>query len=385
MGKRFSSKRNAILTFNHPVSVGPWDVIVVGGGPTGCICATLLAANGWRVLLVEAGHHSRARLADMLSPTAFRHLPQHIREQLARSDCALNCRGIIAKWGKHPMRITDFELQPHGSGWILARPQSDAMLFEFASRAGACTRRGWRWINSVRGTNKGCWHIVFRTSQGTKIERARFVVDATGRNSGFRRGQRLFFDKQLAIAAMLGGTAADTSGMLWVESTCNGWWYLNAVPAGRAQLVFVTNSWPLRLRPNERLVFLANEFSRCRLLRDALGRKPAFQDLSIHDARLSLAVPDDEIGLLRAGDAAATTQPLSGRGWLRSIDSAEAAAAAASHVLASDDHTSVDIMRAATSRAFAEHATVQNEIEASLASDVGQGKELESKSPSNYN
>ncbi len=39
-----------------------WDVVVVGAGPAGCAAAALLAARGWRVLLLERGSVPHPRL-----------------------------------------------------------------------------------------------------------------------------------------------------------------------------------------------------------------------------------------------------------------------------------------------------------------------------------
>ncbi|MGH7077669.1 MAG: FAD-dependent monooxygenase, partial [Acetobacteraceae bacterium] len=53
----------------RPASTPPeCDVLVVGGGPAGATIASLLAAGGRRVVLVEKGRHPRFHIGESLLP-----------------------------------------------------------------------------------------------------------------------------------------------------------------------------------------------------------------------------------------------------------------------------------------------------------------------------
>jgi 3-(3-hydroxy-phenyl)propionate hydroxylase len=56
--------------------VGSCNVVVVGAGPAGSTCATLLAKAGIDVLLVEAGDFSQLRPAEVLAPVTVRLLSE---------------------------------------------------------------------------------------------------------------------------------------------------------------------------------------------------------------------------------------------------------------------------------------------------------------------
>ena len=50
------------------MATGTYDVVVIGGGPAGSAFATLLAASGWSVGLVERTRFLRYRIGESLVP-----------------------------------------------------------------------------------------------------------------------------------------------------------------------------------------------------------------------------------------------------------------------------------------------------------------------------
>lgn len=346
-----------------------WDMVVIGGGPAGSVCATLLARNGWRVLLAESGTYYRPRLADTLCPTTVRQVRLLTGCDVTGGETSVSCRGIIAKWGTRERSITDYELKMGSSGWTVARPETDRLLFKQAGKAGACTREGWRRIK-CRSNPAGELHeVTFATQSGCHTERARMVVDATGRSAPPRNGHHLFLDRQLAFATSWRSSAEELKGFLWMESTATGWWYVNATPRGQLQLVFLTDGSRCRRESGGRIKFFHEEFERCVMLKELIGQRPGLSKISVYDARLSVTIGTDDARLFHAGEAAATTDPLSGRGWLRALDSGQAAAAAASQALATRNNEPIALFRRSNMNAFTQHMRVRTELNAQLETD----------------
>ena len=47
------------------------DVVVIGGGPGGSTTATMLARQGWQVLLLEREHFPREHIGESLLPASI--------------------------------------------------------------------------------------------------------------------------------------------------------------------------------------------------------------------------------------------------------------------------------------------------------------------------
>jgi flavin-dependent dehydrogenase len=104
-------------------------------------------------------------------------------------------------------------------------------------------------------------------------------------------------------------------------------------------------------------------------LRELISLPPKLLEVSAYDARLSAAINVGGSNVFHAGDAAATSDPLSGRGWLRALDSAQAAAATASQVLTGSDCDLIKLFRERTVDAFMRHWKVREELKPEFTFD----------------
>lgn len=296
-----------------------WDVVVVGGGPSGSITAASLAEAGHHVALLEADTRGRRRLAEMLPPQVVRQLSAAGADDAPTAGAAMRCRGVVSKWGEQEAQMLDYELLGCGHGWIVDRPGLDQLLRRRAAQAGVDVHLGWRCVR-VSPRRAAC-DVTIATSDSAVRAVARAVVNAAGRSGGWEARGRAYYDRQLAFAATC-QSGANLRDCVWVEGFRRGWCYALPVPGGGAQVVWVTNVRPSSLDDAARSALLRTAFESTEMIRSAFAAHVIFDSVFTYDARLSTAVGDVVAPVFRVGDALATSDPLSGRGWAQALRSA---------------------------------------------------------------
>ena len=123
------------------------DVVVVGGGPAGSVCATRLAQRGRRVVVLERDRHPRFHLGESLLPNSLQVLDDigvlpSVRERFIVK------RGARFVDGADDTRSVRYafaeSFQPRWDhAFQVTREDFDELLFRHAAAAGADTREGW--------------------------------------------------------------------------------------------------------------------------------------------------------------------------------------------------------------------------------------------------
>ena len=157
-----------------------WDVIVVGGGPSGSTAAHLLARDGLRVLLLEQARFPRFHIGESLLPTnedVFGELGVDLGE---RGRHVYKTGAEFFELGTNKNAIYPFadSLAPERNhAWQVDRASFDLMLLEAAAEAGAVVHQGER----VREIDLGEDRVTARTAKDSYA--ARYVIDATGQDT----------------------------------------------------------------------------------------------------------------------------------------------------------------------------------------------------------
>lgn len=217
----------------------------MGGGPAGATAARLLASLGRRVVLVEASAAPRAKVGEVLAPSARPILESLGLRERIDSDPALarRCLGVVSDWNGPFVR--DYLREPGGLGWILDRRAFEALLARDAVEAGV----DWRWshrLRSVERLGSGLRLIVSVPGadgqQAIEIDPA-FAVDASGRAGALARrigGKRRVATRLIARQEPPGERPSPISGSAWVRISAepDGWHYAAEGPNRQKHSLF---------------------------------------------------------------------------------------------------------------------------------------------------
>lgn len=167
------------------------DVLVVGGGPAGSTVAGLLAADGWRVEILDRARFPRPKACgECLNPGAVATLGR-----LGLLDAVLalepaRLEGWEVRDGSRGSRARGRFGPDVGPGLGVSRRRLDAALLDEARRRGAFVREGVHVVDVVEGSEERRSHPRVRTRgrtgsdvTGSNVLEARLVVGADGLRS----------------------------------------------------------------------------------------------------------------------------------------------------------------------------------------------------------
>jgi menaquinone-9 beta-reductase len=212
--------RNGFERIGNSLMNDRYDVLVIGGGPSGAAAAYWLAQRGRRVLIVEKKRFPREKTCgDGLTPRAVRELHDmgladplgdYVRYEGLRSIA----HGVTLElaWPDHP------DFPPYG--YVIRRRDLDEMVAGQAVKAGATF---WPAAEASSPLVEGglvTGAVVHRRDSGTReAVRARYLVVADGANSRFGRALGAARDRSYPLGmAVRGYFTSPYHDDPWIES-----------------------------------------------------------------------------------------------------------------------------------------------------------------------
>ena len=325
------------------------DILVIGGGPGGSACATLLADRGFAVTLLERAAFPREHVGESLLPASI-----PVLEQIGAMP-AIEAAGFVAKrgatlvWGKNPEPWSwyfadDPEQRP--TSFQVVRSEFDKILLDNARAHGVDVRERHQVIDVEFETELPKAVRYLHEGKEGRIE-PRFVVDASGQAALLSRKLQLqqwdSFFQNLAVYGYYRGAKhlePPNDGNIFIESYQHGWLWKIPLHTGVTSVGAVVDKGigQSGLREQGASGFLAAQIALAphtrALLQDArlVGEPQVERDWSY---RSSSFAGD---GYVLVGDAACFVDPLFSSGVHLALGSAALAASYVATALNDPSH-----------------------------------------------
>ena len=219
-----------------------FDVVVVGGGPSGSTLGTLVAMQGHRVLLLEKETFPRYQIGESLLPSTIHGIGRilGVTEKLAAAGFPRK-RGGTFRWGANPTPWNfEFSISPKVSGptsfaYQVERSKFDKILLDNAIEKGVEVRENCS-VNDVIEDGDRVVGVSYTDAEGIEHHAyAKYVADASGNASkiykrvGGTREYSEFFRSLALFGYFEDGKRLPgaNSGNIFCEAFPSGWfWYI---------------------------------------------------------------------------------------------------------------------------------------------------------------
>ncbi len=178
-----------------------YDVVILGGGPSGATAAVLLAQSGWKVAIVEKAKFPRRKVCgEFISGTTW-----SLLRQLGVADPLMEIAGpVVRRVGVYAgdAMITAQLASPTGKaedgGRAIGREHLDSLLLKRAADAGADVLQPFSLASFVENIDGYVCNIIDKRSREKRALSSRLIVAAHGSwesgampTQNFRRPQRI--------------------------------------------------------------------------------------------------------------------------------------------------------------------------------------------------
>lgn len=317
-----------------------YEVIVVGGGPAGTTCATLLAQRGRRVLLLEASRFPRFHIGESFMPESYWPLQRlgMIEKLKASRFPRKHSVQFIGASGRPSRPFYFSQTNPHESSvtWQVVRAEFDEMMLANAVEHGVEAHQGTH-VSDVQFDNGRAVTVKATGAEGTDTRiRARVVVDATGQGTLLARKLDLKQPdlrlRKSSVFAHYSGAHRDSGvdeGATVILHTPDGqgWFWYIPLPDDRVSVGVVASPKDLLARRGgDPGAALEQEIAACPAVRERLASATRATDVRVARDFSYVASRCAGDGWVLIGDAMGFIDPIYSSGVFLALKSGEFAA-----------------------------------------------------------
>lgn len=298
-------------------------VVIAGGGPAGASAAIALCNLGIDCMVINNGKKGSFTPGESLAPNTIIALQQLEADHILQSADHISYTGNEVVWGSDEARSRYFFNEPFGNGWHLDRCLFEQQLLAVATERGADWQEGWRISEVKRAGNK--MHVSCTGNNNTVMQiECDWVLDCTGRASVVARKlgvRKQTIDRLAAFCFVLEQAPGPLSGISFIESVNDGWWYAAPVSNDKIVVNFMTDSDQHDVKKYALEEWIFQKLHQARHLPQHVQITHASQILQaqIRTATTSFLEKAVGTGWISAGDALCSYDPLTSFGITAAI------------------------------------------------------------------
>ena len=308
-----------------------YQVIIIGGGPSGIATSLILTSRGISNCVIEADIEPARKFGEAIPPNAKPLLKKMGIMHLIDDPKHLVYYGNKSCWGSNVLEHKEFLKEIYGHGYLLNRLHFEKQLRQYLKDNSGSLFEGFK-LKKVLNTNNGIEASIKNGNKITKLNAA-YIVDATGRKASVCKQLGVVkenIDSQFSIS-FKARLHKPIEHQISIEATENGWWYIAPQYNNELTIMFFT-LYELLPKKKQLAVFIKKELETSlhisKIIKTANLDFENIKVIPSGTSRLDIPYGDNWIAV---GDAAFSYDPISSYG----ITSALAAGFYAGHALAS--------------------------------------------------
>lgn len=330
------------------------DAVIIGAGPAGCAAALSLARAGARVILFHRQSPHGWKPGEIVESTVRIALAELRLESGFDSLDFLALAGNLSLWDSDTLAEFDGLMSPYGYGALIDRARFEAWLLSKAQEAGVTVLHPRRLIAEP---TESTWRLG-GVDGGPRIKTP-IVIEATGRSNGILgHGKRDMTDRLVALLMYGRIPFGVRDQRLLIEAREEGWWYAAPLPGDLAVVAFMTDADLLPRSSENRAAYIRDLCRSTRLISGFAAQMVSTLRIVGFPANSSIRKVICGPSWVSIGDAAATYDPLSGRGIAMALAKGLAIGRLVSN--STDYHRAFQQYEAAERYAFADYRASQH-------------------------